>query len=86
MPMCTEPVKKEDEGVLIFGPRMVHRVPLLLSGSPRRFAMNCWSVRRAGRALSVDVDRNAVSGGETDAIVDAVSSEAARTTTSMSSR
>lgn len=38
--------------------------------------MNCWSVRRAGRALSVDVDRNAVSGGETDAIVDAVSSEA----------
>jgi hypothetical protein len=36
-----------------------------------------WNVRRKGRDLRVDVDRNAVSNGEADAIVQAVSSEAA---------
>jgi hypothetical protein len=38
--------------------------------------MNCWKVSRQGRALSVNVDRDAVSRGEGDAIVSAVSSEA----------
>ena len=38
--------------------------------------MNCWNVTRKGRALSVDVDRDAVSTGESDAIVSAVASEA----------
>jgi hypothetical protein len=39
--------------------------------------MNCWNLSRKGRALSVNVDRSAVSTGEGDAIVSAVSSEAA---------
>jgi predicted nucleic acid-binding protein len=38
--------------------------------------MNCWTVSRNGRALSVNVDRDAVSKGEGDAIVLALSSEA----------
>ena len=38
--------------------------------------MNCWNVSRRARALSVDIDRDAVSSGEGDAIVSAVSSEA----------
>jgi len=38
--------------------------------------MNCWKVSRKGRALSVNVDRDAVARGEGDAIISAVSSEA----------
>jgi hypothetical protein len=39
--------------------------------------VDCSNVRRKGRDLRVDVDRNAVSKGEADPIVQAVSSEAA---------
>jgi hypothetical protein len=38
--------------------------------------MNCWNISRRGRALSVNIDRDAISSGEGDAIVLAVSSEA----------